>query len=112
MKILVFISMTLFFTFTYSKEFIYDKRNIVAPIKDQVWIASKKLSEKELRKLVLFQYPFKIITYKKVYGLLVKIDENNKKQLEILEILKKTPNIDNVYNRVYEGSSGFKMINK
>jgi len=60
---------------------------------------------------VLDKYKFKILNYKRVYGLLVEIDVNSEHQKQILEELKNTPDIDNVYNRVYEGSSGFKMIN-
>jgi|GEM_PF-5034533 len=85
-----------------------DINHIVTPIKNQVWIASKKLSQNELETLVLNKYKFKIIAYKKVYGLLVEIDEEDKEQLSILEEIRLLDTIDNVYNRVYEGNSAFK----
>ena len=68
----------------------------------------KKLSQNELEILVLSKYKFKIIAYKKVYGLLVEIDEKDKEQLSIIEEIKSLDIIDNVYNRVYEGNSAFK----
>jgi len=84
--------------------------NIVAPIVNQIWIASKKLSKEELTQLVLNKYKFKIISYNKVYGLLIQIDENDKSQLQVIEDLKKEKDIDNVYYRVYEGNRGFSMM--
>jgi len=89
---------------------IRDISNLVAPIVNQIWIASKKLSQKELTTLVLSKYQFKTIGYKRIYGLLIEIDENNKKQLQILEEIKLIKDIDNVYNRVYEGHKGFELI--
>lgn len=104
------------FPFDKSKVKGYDGTNdlskIVAPIVNQVWIASKKLSKGELKRLVLSKYQFKIVGYKRVYGLLIQIDENDKNQLKILEELKTTNGIDNVYNRVYEGNRGFNLMPK
>jgi hypothetical protein len=121
-KILSFLVIGVLVLFAFNDDFPFDKskiqgydgkediQKIVAPIINQVWVASKKLSKEELEKLVLSKYKFQVIGYEKVYGLLIQFDETNKHQLEILEELKSDKNIDNVYNRVYEGSKGFNLM--
>ena len=95
------------FPFDKSKLQNYDEKSsldsFVGVIKNQVWISSKKLSQEELRILVLSKYEFKVIGYHKIFGLLVEFDESDKNQLQILSNIKALDSIDNVYNRVYEG---------
>ncbi|MCK5111870.1 MAG: hypothetical protein KAQ94_10150 [Arcobacteraceae bacterium] len=102
------------FPFDKTKLENYDKKTDInsffGVIKNQIWIASKKLSQKELEDLVLNQYNFKIIGYNKVYGLLIQFDETDQTQLQIIKDIRTMNNIDNVYNRVYEGSRAFKVM--
>ena len=81
-------------------------------IENQLWIASKNLSEDEVRNIVLQYYPFKVLMYKEIHGLLIEYDETNKQQLQIIKNITNTKGIDNVYNRVYEGQNSLKVLKK
>ena len=87
-----------------------DLSKYIGIIKNQIWIASKSLTKEELSKIVLKDYSFRVLGYRKISGLLIEFNEINKEQLKIIENIKTTKGIDNVYNRVYEGQNVFELI--
>ena len=83
-------------------------KKTIAPILNQYWIYSKILKQENLKALVMKKSnDFKILNYSHIYGLLVEIDDSNATHLKMIKEIQLTQDIDNVYNRVYEGEDAF-----
>ncbi len=86
-----------------------DLKGSIGIIKNQVWIYSKSLSREQLENKILNLCEFQIISFDKLYGLLIQFDETNKEHLKIIEKIKYLKGIDDVFNRVYEGKNSFEL---
>jgi hypothetical protein len=126
MKIFTIFVITISFLFAFgTNHFPFDKTklsnyhkdmdlsNYIGIVSNQIWVTSKKLSKENLELFIKKKYNVKIVTYHKIYGLLIEFNYNTNEQIkDIIEQLKKNPKLDNVYYRVYDGKNSAQIISQ
>ncbi|NOQ30372.1 MAG: hypothetical protein GQ570_04520 [Helicobacteraceae bacterium] len=102
------------YPFDMSKLKFFNKNDDISrhsgPVSNQVWISSNTLNNQDLKDLILSKYNFKIYGFDKIFGWLVEFNDNDIDQMKIIESFKINNNINEVINRLYQGSNSKQLM--